>query len=204
MLEKIKGLLFPAHKGPCYAVLSEFSDPHALIKAAEGVREKGYRNFDTHSPFPIHGMDRAMGLGQSVVGYIVFIGGVTGLAAATLMQWWMGGVDYPMNISGKPSFAIEPSIPIMFELTVLFAALAAVIGMFALNKLPRPYNPLFYSDKFAKATDDGFFLHIEAREEDFDIGKAKTVLDSLGALHTEVIDDLGHDEWSAPEDEESE
>ncbi len=204
MLGKLKELLKPSHKGPVYAVLSEFSDPHALIKAAEGVREEGYRNFDTHSPFPIHGMDKAMGLGQSKIGFIVFGGGVIGLISAYVMQWWMGGVDYPLNISGKPSFAIEPSIPVIFELTVLVAAFAAVFGMFAMNGLPRPYNPLFYSDRFAKASDDGFFLHIEAREEDFDVSKATNVLKGLGALNTEIIEDHGHDEWTAPEDEVSE
>ena len=114
--------------GPVAALLAEFETPGAVLKAARGVREKGYKKFDAHSPFPIHGMDRAMGLGQSILGYFVFVGGVTGCFLGYLMQWWMGEVDYPLDISGKPFFAIEPSIPIMFELTILFAALAAGSG----------------------------------------------------------------------------
>ena len=177
-----------------YGILAEFADPGALMHAAEAVREAGYKHFDTHSPFPIHGMDRAMGLGQSKVGLITFAGGVTGLATATLLQWWTSAVDYPINISGKPFFAVEPSVPIMFELTVLFSAIAAVGGMLALNGLPRPYNPLFYSRRFARATDDGFFLHIAASDEQFDLEQARDLLTRLGALHVETIEDKEYSE----------
>jgi len=177
-----------------YGVLAEFEHAGALLKAAEGVRDAGYKKFDAHSPFPIHGMDKAMGLGQSILGFIVFGGAVTGCAAGYLMQWWMGEVDYPLDISGKPFFAIEPSIPIMFELTVLFAALAAVFGMFGLNKLPRPYNPLFYSKRFAKVSDDGFFLHIEHKDPQFDEMQCRKLLEKLGAVHVETIEDLGFEE----------
>ena len=174
-----------------YGLLAEFPDPGALLHAAEAVREDGYRHFDTHSPFPIHGMDDAMGLGNSKVGYFTFLGGATGLAAATLLQWWTGAVDYPLNISGKPFFAVEPSVPIMFELTVLFAALGAVAGMFALNGLPRPYNPLFYSDRFEGASDDRFFLHIAASDDQFDAEETARMLRSIGALHIELVQDDG-------------
>jgi hypothetical protein len=179
-----------AQKDRTYAVLAEFEHAGALLKAAAGVRDAGYKRFDTHSPFPIHGMDRAMGLGQSVLGYMVFVGGVVGCFLGWLMQYWMGEVDYPLNISGKPFFALEPSIPIMFELTVLFAALTAVVGMLALNRLPKPYNPLFYSTRFTKATDDGFFLHIESRDAKFDTEGSSDFLRQLGATHVELIEDL--------------
>ncbi len=174
-----------------YGLLAEFSDPGALLHAAEGVREAGYKHFDTHSPFPVHGMDRAMGLGNSKVGYIALGGGLTGLALATWLQWWTGGIDYPLDISGKPFFAWESSIPIMFELTILFAALSAVAGMLALNGLPRPYNPLFYSENFSRVTDDAFFLHIAASDKRFDREKTEKLLRDLGALYVEVIEDLG-------------
>ena len=174
-----------------YGLLAEFSDPGALLHAAEEVREEGYRHFDTHSPFPIHGMDEAMGLGNSKVGYFSFIGGVTGCAAAYLLQWWTGAVDYPLNISGKPFFAIEPSVPIMFELTVLFAAFGAVAGMLALNGLPRPYNPLFYSDRFEGASDDRFFLHVAASDDQFDTEDTATMLRHAGAIHLELVQDDG-------------
>jgi len=177
-----------------YGLLAEFSDPGRLLHAARAVREVGYTHFDTHSPFPIHGMDRAMGLGNSLVGYITFGGGITGLALATWLQWWTSAVDYPINISGKPFFAVESAIPIMFELTVLFSALAAVSGMFLLNGLPRPYNPLFYSRRFSRVTDDAFFLHIAASDSLFDIKHTEQFLDSLHALHVEVIEDKGYSE----------
>lgn len=172
-----------------YGLLAEFSNPAELMHAAEATREKGYRHFDTHSPFPIHGMDRAMGLGNSKVGFFAFGGGLTGFAVATVLQWWTSAVDYPINISGKPFFAVEPSVPIMFELTVLFAAFGAVAGMFALNGLPRPYNPLFYSDRFRRATDDGFFLHIAASDSQFEAEQTTTDLREMGALHVELIQD---------------
>ncbi|MDX1546809.1 MAG: DUF3341 domain-containing protein [Rhodothermales bacterium] len=186
--------IYEAEPGATYGVLAEFSDPGALMHAAEAVREAGYKHFDAHSPFPIHGMDRAMGLGNSKVGYLVFGGGLTGFLLATWLQWWTSEVDYPLNISGKPFFAVEPSVPIMFELTVLFSALAAVAGMLALNGLPRPYNPLFYSRQFSRATDDAFFLHVAASDAHFDADRTPALLRELGALDVEVIEDKGYSE----------
>lgn len=175
-----------------YGLLAEFSDPGALLHAAEAVREEGYRHFDTHSPFPIHGMDDAMGLGNAAgVGLCTFLGGLAGFATAYLLQWWTGAVDYPLNISGKPFFAVEPSVPIMFELTVLFASFGAVAGMLALNGLPRPYNPLFYSNRFAGATDDRFFLHIAQSDDQFDVEESAALLHRLGAVHIELVQDDG-------------
>lgn len=170
-----------------YGLLAEYANPGALMHAAETVREAGYRRFDTYSPFPIHGMDAAMGLGNSLVGFFSLGGGITGLAVGTWLQWWTGGIDYPLNISGKPFFAFEPSIPIMFETTILFAALGAVAGMFALNGLPRPYNPLFYSDRFARATDDGFLLHVAATDGRFDADRTAQLLRDAGATHVEMV-----------------
>jgi hypothetical protein len=181
--------IYEPREDKVYGVLAEFSDPGALLHAAEKVHQAGYKHFDTHSPFPIHGMDRAMGLGQSKVGYIAFLGGVTGLALATWLQWWTSAVDYPINISGKPFFAVEPSIPIMFELTVLFSAIAAVVGMLALNGLPRPYNPLFYSRRFARVTDNAFFLQIAAADDHFEEEQTGAFLQEIGALNVEVIKD---------------
>lgn len=184
--------IYESNAEQVYGLLAEFSDPGALLHAAEAVREEGYRHFDTHSPFPIHGMDEAMGLGNAAgVGVFTFFGGLTGFVVAYLLQWWTGAVDYPLNISGKPFFAVEPSVPIMFELTVLFAAFGAVAGMLALNGLPRPYNPLFYSDRFDGVTDDRFFLHIAASDEQFDSEETAATLRKLGALHLELVQDDG-------------
>lgn len=183
--------IYESNADQVYGLLAEFSDPGALLHAAEAVHEEGYSHFDTHSPFPIHGMDDAMGLGNSKVGYFAFLGGVTGFLAAYLLQWWTAGVDYPINIGGKPFFAVEPSVPIMFELTVLFASFGAVAGMLALNGLPRPYNPLFYSDRFSGASDDRFFLHVAASDPQFDGEETAALLQRLGALHIELVQDDG-------------
>ena len=174
-----------------YGLLAEFSNPATLMHAAEATHKAGYTHFDAHSPFPIHGMDKAMGLGNSRVGYICLLGGITGLSIATWLQWWTGAIDYPLNISGKPFFAVEPSIPVMFELTVLFSAYAAVLGMLAFNGLPRPYNPLFYSENFSRASDDAFFLFIATSDDKYDKDKTTAMMKELGALRIEMIKDQG-------------
>ncbi|MFW5955443.1 MAG: DUF3341 domain-containing protein [Rhodothermales bacterium] len=194
--------IYESEGGTTFGLLAEFANPGALLHAAEAVRKAGYRHFDTHSPFPVHGMDRAMGLGNSQVGYFALVGGVTGAAVGYVMQWWMNGIDYPLNISGKPFFAIEPSVPIIFELTILLAAIGAVAGMFGLNGLPRPYNPLFYSETFRRASDDGFFLHIASSDRRFDLHDTNGFLVKVGALHVEEIFDHGIIETSQAEDEQ--
>ena len=181
--------IFDARPDRLYGVLAEFTDPGSLMAAAEKVRKAGYRRWDVHSPFPIHGMDHAMGLGNSKVGFFCLGGGLTGLAAGYLLQWWTGAIDYPLNISGKPFFAVEPSVPVIFELTILFAAFGAVLGMLLLNGLPRPYNPLFYSKRFADVTDDAFFLFIAANDDQFELHETAEMLKGIGAVHVEAIED---------------
>jgi len=176
---------------PLYGLLAEFCDPGALLHAAREIRRAGYKHFDVHSPFPIHGMDRAMGLGNSKVGFIALVSGIAGFLLGWWMQWWMGAVDYPQNISGKPFFSFEPSIPIMFELAVLFSAFGAVIGMLIMNGLPRHYHPLFYSDNFTRATDDAFFLHVASSDQLFHQEKTEQFLRDLGGTNIEVIEDRG-------------
>lgn len=172
-----------------FGLLAEYPHPGALMNAARGMREAGYRRFDTYSPFPIHGMDAAMGLGQSKIGYGTLAGGLAGLALAMWLQWWTSDVDYPLNISGKPEFAIEPSVPIGFELTILLAALTTVAVMLALNGLPRPWNPLFSSKHLHRATDDGFFLFVAATDSKYDAGQTAGLLEQLGATRLEPIRD---------------
>jgi len=176
---------------PHVGLLAEFSDPGALLHAVEQLRRDGFTRLDTFSPFPVHGMDRALGLGPSLLGYLVFIGGAVGLSAGYLLQWWTSEVDYSINISNKPFFAIEPSIPIIFELTVLFSAATAVIGMLMLNGLPRPYNPLFNSERIGRATDDAFFLHVGAGDAGRDDAAIADALFAAGALAVERVDHDG-------------
>ena len=172
-------------------LLAEFSDPGALVHGIEQLREKGYSQIDTFSPFPIHGMDRAMGLPTSKLGFLVFGGAVTGGVLGALLQWWPSAVDYPINISNKPLFAWESSVPIIFELTILFSALTAVGGMLALNGLPKPYTPLFFSDRFSRATDDAFFVHVSIRDGQFSRETTAADLRQAGGFDLEYIDHEG-------------
>jgi hypothetical protein len=172
-------------------LLAEFPDPGALYDAVKAARKAGYSRLDTFTPFPIHGMDRAMGLGPSKLGFLSFAGALTGAALGYWLQWWTSAVEYPINISGKPLFALEPSVPIIFELTILMTALFTVGGMLAMNTLPKPYNPLFYSERFQRATDDAFFLQIGAGDTRFDQGETADWLYQAGALHVEYVDHQG-------------
>ncbi|HEX8298521.1 MAG TPA: DUF3341 domain-containing protein [Rubricoccaceae bacterium] len=172
-------------------LLAEFSDPGALHDAVVDLRKRGYTRLDTFSPFPIHGMDRAMGLPVSKLAFLVFGGALVGLFAGFLLQWWTSEVDYPINISNKPLFAVESSVPIMFELTILFSALTAIGGMLALNGLPKPYDPLFYSKRFDRVTDDAFFLHVGQADAEFERGKTVRDLFGLGALGVEFVNHSG-------------
>lgn len=169
--------------------LAEFHTPGAILHAAQQVRDAGYTRWDVHTPFPVHGMDRAMGLKRTRLPWIVFVCGATGAGGALLMQWWMNAVDYPFRISGKPFFSLPANIPIMFELTVLLAAFGAFFGMLALNGLPRLYHAVFLSRRFRRVTTDRFFISIECDDPQFDPQRTRTFLESLGASAVEPLEE---------------
>jgi hypothetical protein len=173
-------------------VLAEFKSAHDVVHAAEKVRDAGYVRWDTHTPFPVHGMDRAMGLRDSRLGWIVLLFALTGLTGAFVMMQWMNGIDYPTVVGDKPPAAPEtlPSmVPILFELTILLSAFGAVLGMFHLNKLPRHHHPVFESDRFRLASDDRFFISIEADDPKFDVEKTRALLAGAHAANVEVIEE---------------
>ena len=171
-----------------YGVVAEFDRPEALVSAGHQIHHHlGYKKIDALTPFPIHGIDDAIGVPRSILGYIVFGFGVFGLLNAIFMIWYTNGYDYPLVIGGKPLFAWEFSIPVMFELTILLSAFAAVFGMFALNGLPKFYHPIFEMEGWERATDDRYMLVIEASDPKFDIEQTPRILSELGALRTEVI-----------------
>jgi len=170
-----------------YGMLAEFEDAGALLRAARKVREAGYSNFDAHSPFPIHGMDEAMGEQRSPLGWIVGIMGLIGGGGALLMQWWTSAVNYPVIVGGKPFFSLPAFIPITFELTILLAAFGAVFGMLYLNRLPKLFHPNFFSNRFERVTDGGFFMSIEASDPQFEVDRTRSYLESLGSTGVEVI-----------------
>ena len=172
-----------------YGLLAEFATPEDLLEAATAVREAGYTRWDAHTPFPVHGLDRAMGLRESRLPWIVFFAGLTGTGAAVLMQWWMNAVDYPFVIGGKPLVSLPAQVPIAFEVTILFAAIACVVGMLLFNGLPRFHHPAFRSARFRRVTTDRFFLAIEASDPQFDVQRTGELLVSLGPLSIEQLED---------------
>ena len=173
-------------------VLAEFESAHDVLSAAEKVRDAGYAHWDAHTPFPVHGMDRAMGLRDSRVGWIVIVCALTGLSGAFVMMNWMNGVDYPLIIGDKPGGApgsLPSMVPIMFELTILLSAFGAVLGMLHLNRLPRHNHPVFESERFRQASDDRFFISIEAADPKFDVEQTRSLLERAHATHVEVIEE---------------
>jgi hypothetical protein len=171
-----------------YAVMGEFSDPHDLVDAGRKIREMGYTKLDALSPFPVHGIDDAIGIPYSKLGWIVICVGLLGTLSAQLLIWWCGAVNYPLVIGGKPLFDVTFSIPITFELTVLFSAFAAFLGMWALNGLPRLYHPALNYRNANRISDDRFVLVIEANDPQFDAHRTAEHLRSVGADTVEVVE----------------
>ncbi len=170
-------------------LLAEFDTPGEVLHAAEKLRDAGYTQFDSHSPFPIHGMDAAMGLKDSKLGLIVFPIGLMGTTLAFLMMWWMNGVDYPLVIGGKPPYSLPSQVPIMFELTILLSALSTVFGMFHLNRLPRHHHPIFNSERFKGFSDDKFFISVESTDPKWSVDSTKKLLESAHAKSIELVYD---------------
>ncbi len=179
-----------------YGLLAEFDDPQALLAAARGVRDKGYKRWDVHSPFPVHGMDQAMGIERTKLPWIVFVLGLSGTLAGLVLVWWTNAVSFPVPyalrgytfaIAGKPFFSLPANIPVIFETTVLLAAFGAVFGMLALNRLPMLHNPLFRHERFRRATQDRFFIAIEAADPKFDRQRTAKMLLALKARHVEEV-----------------
>ncbi|MFH1686235.1 MAG: DUF3341 domain-containing protein [bacterium] len=168
-------------------IVARFESPAALMKAAEALRDAGYTKFDCHSPFPIHGMDSAMGLRRSALGWVVGLAALIGTSFALWLQWWSSSIEYPLNISGKPFFSYQAYLPVTFALGVLLSAAAALFGMLALNGLPRWHHPVFASKQFERASDDGFFVSIEAEDPKFDARASKEMLRSIGGADVEEL-----------------
>lgn len=170
-------------------LMAEFDDVDTIFTAAERVRDAGFKNWDVYSPFPIHGIDDAMGTRPTILPFLVLAGGLIGLISGVALQWWTNAYDYPFLVSGKPLFSLPANIPIIFEMTVLFGSLTAFFGMFLLNQLPMLYNPLFKSARFRRATNDRFFVVIEAIDPKFQETATGEFLRSLGATAIERVED---------------
>lgn len=176
------------HAPPLYGVMAEFSNPTDLVAAAKRVYSAGYRRINGYSPYPIEELSEAIGFTHTSLPLIVFIGGLIGGVGGFFMQYWMEVIDYPLNVGGRPYNSWPAFIPITFEMTVLCAAFAAVLGMLVLNKLPQPYHPVFNVPNFALATRDRFFLAIEANDPKFDHDEVVELLKSLDALEVNDVE----------------
>jgi len=171
-----------------YGVIGAFSNPEDLVDAGRQIREMGYTKLDAMSPFPVHGIDDAIGVPPSKLGWIVIWFSALGAATALLLIWYVGAVNYRLVIGGKPLFDFSYTIPIAFELTVLFSAFASFIGMWAINGLPRLYHPSMNYSQAHRASDDQFLLVIEAEDPKFDAQKCVDHLRGVGAAAVEVVE----------------
>ncbi|MGA2747718.1 MAG: DUF3341 domain-containing protein [Verrucomicrobiota bacterium] len=172
-----------------YAIMAEFETPAAILHAAQKVRDAGYQRWDVFTPFPVHGMDGAMGLKNSKVGWFSFIGGCTGYATGMLMIYFMNAYDYRIVIGGKPMFSPFSAFPPSYELTILFGAFGALLGMLFLNRLPRLHHPLLKNRRFALATHDRFFVVIETGDPKYSETETRHLLGSLGSKHIEMVEE---------------
>ena len=162
-----------------YGLLAEFDNPTSLVTAARRVHEAGYRRIDAFSPYPIEELSDAIGFHDRTLPLLVLIGGLTGTLTGLGLQYWVSAIAYPLNIGGRPYGSWPAFIPVSFELTILFAAITAAVGMIALNGLPMPYHPVFNAPRFALASQDRFFLLVEADDPKFDHVQTRKLLNEL-------------------------
>ena len=172
-----------------YGLMAEFEDPTSLIAATHGAYQEGYRVMDAYSPYPIEELHEALGSPHTRLPLIVLIGGLLGCIGGYVLQYWVSVVAYPVNVGGKPFHSWPAFIPVTFECTILAAALAAVLGMLALNGLPMPYHPVFNVQRFALASRNRFFLVIEAADTKFELEETRRFLETLGPREVSTVAD---------------
>ena len=166
---------------------AEFPSAAALLHAAQKIQSFGFRRWDVYSPFPIHGMDQAMNFKRSKVSLFSLLGGCTGLTTAFVLIYYTSAINYPLIVQGKPYFALEPSLPIFFELTILLTAFGTILGLLLLTLMPRLHHPVFNWDRFKKVSDDGFFLVLESADPRFDAEASRKLLREIGGDHVSEI-----------------
>ncbi len=174
---------------PVWGIMAQFDDVVSAYHAAEKMRDAGFSKWDLHAPFPIHGIEEAMGHKRTILPYIVLVAAFAGIGTAIGMQWWISAIDYPLVVQGKPYGAWEPFAMIIFELGVLFSAFASLFGMMMLNGLPRLHHPLMLKDSFLDVTDDKFFVVVEATDPSFNPEHTSKFLREIGATAVELVED---------------
>lgn len=163
-----------------HGYLAAFDTPAEIMHAAEQVRDAGFQHWDVHTPFPVHGMDSAMGLKRSRVQRLTLLGGIAGFTIGMSMVWFMNAFDYPLIVGGKPLFSPLFAFPVAYELTILFAAFGTLGGMFLFNRLPMHYHPVMKAVPWPRATDDRFFIAIDADDPQFDADRTREFLQEIG------------------------
>ncbi|HIG29778.1 MAG TPA: DUF3341 domain-containing protein [Verrucomicrobiales bacterium] len=172
-----------------YGLLAQFDTPAAVMVAAAKIREAGFRKWDVYTPFPVHGMDQAMGLKNSKVGWFCFFGGLLGYTTGMCMIYYMNGWDYRIEIGGKPLFSPFYAFPVSYELTILFGAFGSLIGMFSLNRLPRLHHPLLKNETFKQVTHDKFCIVIETSDPKYSENETRKLLKGSGSKHIELVEE---------------
>lgn len=170
-----------------YGMMAEFDTAAGIYHGAEKVRDAGYAKWDAYSPFPIHGMEEAMGVKRTMLPLVVAFVGFGGVGGALALQWWTNYTDYPLVVQGKPFNAWEPFTPVMFELGVLCAAITCLVAMLMMNGLPQWYQPLLKKDRFLKTSDDRFVICIEAADPKFDPVGTRRLLEEAGGTHIDLV-----------------
>src|SRR6202451_2879341 len=153
---------------PTYGLMAEFATPEQLLEAAQHTHDAGYRRIDAFAPYPIEGLAHAIGFHRTRLPLIVLLAGIFGGASGFSLQYYAAAISYPINVGGRPLNSWPAFIPVTFELTILFAALSAVLGMLIMNRFPTPYHPLFNCPHFELASQSAFFLCIESTAANFD------------------------------------
>jgi len=171
-----------------YGLIAEFESPAQLLEAAALARERGYREMDGYTPFPVEGLPEALGRKRTRVPLIVLVGGICGGVGGYFMQWYANVISYPLNIGGRPLNSWPLFIPITFELTILCAALSGFFGSLVMNRLPQPYHPVFGAPNFERASIDHFFLCIEAADPMFDPIVTHAFLTALDPLSVSEVE----------------
>ncbi len=171
-----------------WGLLAQYENPATVYHACEKVRDAGYQQWDSCTPFPVHGLDKAMGLKPSKLPWAVLIVGVTGSTLGLLFQMWAMGWAYPMIVGGKPLMSLPAYVPVWYEITVLTSCVTAFLANWIMNGLPQPYHPAFASKAFERATDDKFFIMIEAADPKFDLEKTRALLKDAGATQVEELE----------------
>jgi hypothetical protein len=172
---------------PLYGLIAEFDNPGDLVNAARAARDKGYRKLDAYSPFPIEDLSEALHLHKNKLPLIVLLGGILGGLTGYLMQYYITVWDFPINVGGRPLHSWPAYVVITFELTILFAAISAVLGLLGLCGLPMPYHPVFNVPRFALASRNRFFLCIEATDPLFDHDATAAFLEELEAKEVSEV-----------------